>query len=191
MIESRKELNQYLLEDSKNYGRIFNANSCSFGGMRKFLGTIVFSTPISDQRYIWKYIYALRHVEFYKNIGSHIRLAFWLSRLRKYSYKLSFQIPPNVFGPGLTIWHWGTIIINEETRIGKNCIIQPMVVIGQTKPGFVPIIGDNCCICSGVSIVGKVKIGNNVTVAPNAIVTKDIPDNCVVVGVNTILKRKM
>lgn len=44
-------------------------------------------------------------------------------------------------------------------------------------------IGDNCYISTGVIILGNVSIGNNVTIAAGAVVTKDVPDDCVVGGV--------
>jgi serine O-acetyltransferase len=37
-------------------------------------------------------------------------------RLQRMGIKLGFTIPPNVFGPGLSIAHWGTIVINEDCR---------------------------------------------------------------------------
>ena len=47
-----------------------------------------------------------------------------------------------------------------------------------------PVIdGDNCYLGIGCKLFGSVRIGNNVTVGANAVVTKDIPDNAVVGGV--------
>lgn len=59
-----------------------------------------------------------------------------------------------------------------------------MVLVG--KKDFSPChieIGDNCIINTGATIVGPVNIGNNVTIAAGAVVTKDVPDNAVVAGV--------
>lgn len=103
--------------------------------------------------------------------------------LRRLSYKLQYQIPPNVLGKGVTIYHWGSIIINSNARIGENCILQPNIVIGQKHKGDMPMIGSGVNICAGARIIGDVKVGNNVTIAPNAVVVKDVPDNCVVGGI--------
>lgn len=46
-----------------------------------------------------------------------------------------------------------------------------------------PIIGDNCDIGAGAKIIGAIHIGNNVTIGANAVVVKDIPDNCIVGGI--------
>lgn len=105
-------------------------------------------------------------------------------KLRRISYKTSIQIPPNVCGPGLQIWHYGYIIINENTRIGKNVTLYPGVEIGHKVPGGpCPIIGDNCFIGAGVKIFGGIHVGNNVTIGANAVVTHDVPDNAVVGGI--------
>ena len=61
-----------------------------------------------------------------------------------------------------------------------------MVLIGKKRPdleNWQITIGDNCYISTGVTILGPINIGNDVTIAAGAVVTKDIPDNCVVAGV--------
>ena len=69
--------------------------------------------------------------------------------------------------------------------IGVNCTVLPRVLLGKKRPGLKPpciIIGDNCYIGTGASILGPVTIGNNVTIAAGAVVVKDVPDNAVVGG---------
>ena len=46
-----------------------------------------------------------------------------------------------------------------------------------------PIIGNNVLLFAGAKIIGNVRIGNNVVVGANAVVTHDVPDNAVVVGI--------
>ena len=98
------------------------------------------------------------------------------------SYKTGFQIPPHTCGKGLQIWHYGYLIINSAVRIGDNVTLYPGVEIGE-KDGGCPTIGDNVFIGAGAKIFGPIKIGNNVTIAANAVVVKDVPDNAVVGGV--------
>ena len=60
-----------------------------------------------------------------------------------------------------------------------------MVLIGKRKPGVQgsAIFGDNCYIGTGATILAPIKIGNNVTIGAGAVVTRDVMDNQIVVGV--------
>ena len=102
-------------------------------------------------------------------------------------YKLGISIYyPTKIGPGLYIGHFGGIHINFRCVIGKNCNISNEVTLGQSNRGQnkgYPVLGDNVYIGPGAKIVGAVKIGNNVAIGANCVVTKDIPDNSVVVGI--------
>ncbi len=83
----------------------------------------------------------------------------------------------------ITFPHFSCIVINGKAKIGKNSTIFQGVTIGSVR-GDVgsPIIGNNVVICSHAQIIGNVKIGNNVLIGAGSVVTKDIPDNAVVVG---------
>jgi serine O-acetyltransferase len=83
-------------------------------------------------------------------------------------------------GGGLLLFHaFGTIL--NATSIGKNCRIVQNVTLGDKK-GQKPVIMDNVEILTNAVIVGGITIGNNCVIGPGAVVFKDIPDNCVVVG---------
>jgi len=89
-------------------------------------------------------------------------------------------------GAGLYIGHEGGIVINEQVIIGKNCNLSQHVTIGVSRRGEragVPVIGDNVYIGPGSKIFGNIRIGNNAAVGANCVVTKDVPDNGVVVGI--------
>lgn len=73
------------------------------------------------------------------------------------------------------------IIVHLKAHIGANAVIWQQVTIGSSGGGT-PWIGDNCKIGAGAKILGKIKIGDNVRIGANTVVTKDIPDNCTVVG---------
>lgn len=185
-IYTKQELRQILTADSANYQ--------SQQGTRKWLYNIS-AKPSADQRSIWLYIKTLRKCEYYRTRMEEKRplaplcYLFYLRRLRRLSYKTGFQLPLFVCGEGLTIWHWGSIIVNEKVRIGRNCTLYPGVLIGhKTVGGGCPQIGDNVFIGSGAKIIGDITIGNNVTIAANSIVTHDIPNNAVVVNTNQIMK---
>ncbi len=87
---------------------------------------------------------------------------------------------------GLYIGHYGGIYIGA-VKMGKNCNISIGNVIGWAGWGTaregLPEFGDNVYIGPSAKIFGKIKIGNNVAIGTNAVVTKDVPDNAVVVGI--------
>jgi len=101
-------------------------------------------------------------------------------------------IHPNVFGPGLNIEHPGFQWADESTVAGKNITILPRVLLGKKDgtayKGCIKI-GDNCYIGTGVTILGPVRIGNNVTIAAGSVVIHDVPDNCMVAGSPAVVKK--
>lgn len=107
--------------------------------------------------------------------------------LRHYSYKFGIDIPYNTnIGRGFYIGHFGSIVVNGKATIGSNVNISQGVTIGQSNRGprkGVATIGNCVYIGPGAKIVGNVKIGNNVAIGANCVVTKDIPDNAVVAGI--------
>lgn len=80
--------------------------------------------------------------------------------------------------------HFGAIVINPNTIIGKKFNISQGCLIGnaQGKNIGVPIIGDNVCLNANAIIIGGVKVGNNVLIAPGAFVNFGVPDNSIVIG---------
>lgn len=91
---------------------------------------------------------------------------------------------------GVRFPHWSCIVIAQSCSIGKNCTIHQGVTIGQSHFGRhqgYPTIGDNVLIYAGAKICGSIYVGNNVVIGANAVITCDIPDNCVVVGHNHIV----
>ncbi|MHC5217992.1 serine O-acetyltransferase [Enterococcus sp. LJL128] len=85
-----------------------------------------------------------------------------------------------------TIFGYGGIgvVIHTRSVIGENCIIDQCVTVGgKNLEENVPRVGNNVYIGAGAKILGDIKIGNNVVIGANAVVTKNIPDSCVVAGV--------
>lgn len=84
---------------------------------------------------------------------------------------------------GVQIAHFHSIVMNMICHVGGGTIIYQNVTLGGLKGHYGPTIGRNCVIGSGAVILGEVKIGDNVRIGANAVVLKDVPDNCTVVGV--------
>lgn len=71
------------------------------------------------------------------------------------------------------------IIVSHNAKIGKNCTIYHQTTIGEGTYGA-PRIGDNVVIGAGAKLFGKIRIGDNAQIGGGAVVTFDVPDNCVV-----------
>lgn len=102
-----------------------------------------------------------------------------------HKYGISIHFNTNI-GSGFYIGHFGGIVVNDKSTIGKNCNISHGVTLGQSNRGKnkgYPILGDNIYIGPGAKIIGAVRIGNNVAIGANCVVTKDVPDSSVVVGI--------
>ena len=145
-----------------------------------------------------RYLKTLRKLEYYTNkkrsISDFLDYYYYLLKHRRNSLKYGMYIFPNTTGKGLLLPHPGFVRIDSLCRIGENCTVLPMVLLGKKRPnddGKI-IIGNNCYISTGVTILGPVTIGDNVTIAAGAVVTKDVPSNCIVAGIPAkVIKEKL
>lgn len=175
MIYTKKELQEYIKAD-------FNAQNMKHPFLARF--------TFGENWRMFHYMKTLRYLEYYKNTKSTIfgkfMYAFYLLKHRRNCMKYNITIAPNVVGPGLHIIHYGFRRFGEPSmKIGANCTVLPMVLLGKKKPNVDLSefsIGDDCYFGTGAIVLGPIKIGNNVTIGAGSVVTKDIPDNAVVVG---------
>lgn len=129
---------------------------------------------------IWKFQILLRKNEYCTNCLDKIWYTpykLWIKwRYHSMSTKLGFSIPINVIGPGLSIAHYGTIVIGYA-KIGKNLRIQEGVNIGSTGgTQKAATIGDNVFIGTGAKIIGNITIADNVAIGANSVVCKSITE---------------
>jgi serine O-acetyltransferase len=164
MIRSHQEYKHYLDADRIALKREFN----------RYI--------IHDE--IWKFQRLLRKLEYVMNCKRHKHIGWLLYykylslRFHWKSVRIGFEIPPNTFGPGLSIAHRGTVVVHPDARVGKNCRIHVDVVIG-TRPGpvdKVPRIGDNCYIGPGAKIYGDIVLGDNMAIGANSVVNRSFPE---------------
>lgn len=149
-----------------------------YAGRRSFLLLLryFFFTPG------FRYVYFFRKTANASNILSRV---FWKICLRRCMLSTGIQIPASTeIGKGFRICHYGHIVVNPATVIGKNFNISQGVTIGHAegKNYGSPRIGDNVSIQANAVIVGGVTIGNDVFIAPNAFVNFDVPDGCIALG---------
>lgn len=128
---------------------------------------------------IWKYEIILRKREYYENCKSRYNPIYLFYRIMfsNMSLKLGYSIPLNVCGPGLSIAHIGTIIINSHSKIGANCRIQTGVTLGSTNGlDDAPQLGDNIFLGEGCKLIGGINVASGVQIGANAVVVKDISE---------------
>ena len=101
--------------------------------------------------------------------------------------------PKAKIGKNLFIDHGMGVVIGETAEIGNNVTIYHMATLGGISPSINsnnqrevkrhPTLRDNVVIGSGAQVLGPVTIGENSKIGANAVVTKDVPDNAVMVGI--------
>jgi serine O-acetyltransferase len=94
--------------------------------------------------------------------------------------------PGAKIGRRFFIDHGAGVVIGETAEIGDDVLMYHEVTLGGTSLEKIkrhPTIGNNVLIGMGAKIVGAITIGDNCKIGANAVVNKDIPDNCTVVGI--------
>ena len=172
MIKTKKDIKNYIYLDRK-------ANFISIKSLKDLINLYLFND-------IAIFLLLLRKCEYYKSksgLISKIIYFYYKIKFKKKSIKLGFTIPENVFGPGLSIPHYGTIVVNANAKVGANCRIHVCTNIGASGgSSMAPIIGDNVYIGPGAKIYGNVVIGNNNAIAANATVNKSFEEEGVLIG---------
>ena len=90
-------------------------------------------------------------------------------------------------GPGLYVPHTGYLVVSSRARIGSHCTIAHGVTIGHGGGGThdvndAPRIGDRVYIGPSATIIGPVRLANDVLIGAGAVVTRSVPSRGVVVG---------
>lgn len=180
MIDTKEKLKECLEIERKLYVDI---------GYKGKLHGFVTQCEVSK---IYRFIEVLRKDEFYSNVRHGI-----LSRVAQVYYRrlhnklgnlLGISIPNNTFEKGLLIYHSHGIIVHKEAHCGEYCKLHGMNCIGndgkESNDNDAPQIGNNVDLGVGASIIGKVKIANNVRIAANALVCKScLDEGSVLIGV--------
>ena len=101
--------------------------------------------------------------------------------------------PKAKIGKNLFIDHGMGVVIGETSDIGDNVTIYHMATLGGISPSINsdkqreikrhPTLQDNVVVGSGAQVLGPITIGKNAKIGANAVVTKDVPENGVMVGI--------
>jgi serine O-acetyltransferase len=95
-------------------------------------------------------------------------------------------------GRRLRIDHFGGIIVSGDAVLGDDVILRNGVTIGLRRTGVAgaPVIGNHVDIGAGAKILGPIRIGDGAAIGANAVVLKDVPPNCVAVGIPARIIRR-
>ena len=111
---------------------------------------------------------------------------YYTVKLKFMSYKTHIQIPARTkIDEGFYIGHTGRVIIHPDAKLGKNMNVGTGVTIGYENRGErkgAPTFDGECWIGTNSVIVGNIKIGEDVMIAPLTFVNFDVPAHSIVIG---------
>jgi serine O-acetyltransferase len=88
-------------------------------------------------------------------------------------------------GRRFMIGHQGGIVVHPNARIGDECVIRQGCTIGAAAEHNVqeaPVLGNGVQMGAGAVVIGRVRVGDNVRIGPNAVVTRSVAANSVVMA---------
>jgi len=154
-------------------------------GINKVTSRVIFKSILFSRTPGLRFMCVLRLLQFYLVRSRVLAAPFYLiyKRLKyKYGFDISYRTK---VGPGLYLGHFGGVVIHGDTVIGDNCNLSHGVTIGISNHGKrkgIPNIGNCVFIGPGSVILGKIRVGNNVTIGANTVVNFDVPDNATVIN---------
>lgn len=172
MITSKKDYKFYLEQDKIALG-------IDDKGMKNKVKLLFFPN------YVYRFQKSLRRYEYVTNCKlSIINKIIAKKKFENLSVKLGFTIAINVFGPGLAIVHFGSIVVSRHAKIGANCRINVGANIGASNGDTkAPQIGNNVYIGPGAKLYGGITIADNCAIGANSVVNKSFDNpNMMIAG---------
>ena len=166
--------------------------------MNDFLQSIIDRDPAAKSKLSLILTYPGVKAVFFHRIANFFHLAKFhlvariISQLSRFLTGIEIH-PGAKIGKNLFIDHGMGVVIGETSEIGNNVTIYHMATLGGIAPSINsndqrqvkrhPTLGDCVVVGSGAQILGPVMIGAHAKVGANAVVTKDVPENAVMVGI--------
>ena len=166
--------------------------------MNDFLQSIIDRDPAAKSKLSLILTYPGVKAVFFHKISNFFHLAKFhlvariISQLSRFLTGIEIH-PGAKIGKNLFIDHGMGVVIGETSEIGNNVTIYHMATLGGIAPSINsnnqrqvkrhPTLGDCVVVGSGAQILGPVKIGTHAKVGANAVVTKDVPEHAVMVGI--------
>ena len=166
--------------------------------MNNFLESIISRDPAAKSKLSIILTYpGVKAVFFHRiaNFFSVAKLDLLARMISQFSRFLTgIEIHPKAkIGENLFIDHGMGVVIGETSEIGNNVTIYHMVTLGGISPSIEsneqrnvkrhPTLKDNVVVGSGAQVLGPIEVGKNAKIGANAVVTKDVPENAVMVGI--------
>ena len=166
--------------------------------MNEFLDSIIKRDPAAKSKLSVILTYPGAKAIFFHRIANFFAIAKFDLVARIISqfsrFLTGIEIHPNAkIGKNLFIDHGMGVVIGETSEIGDNVTIYHMVTLGGISPSINsddqrntkrhPTLMDNVVVGSGAQILGPVVVGKNAKIGANAVVTKDVDENSVMVGI--------
>ena len=166
--------------------------------MKKFLESIINRDPAAKSKLSIILTYPGVKAVFFHRIANFFSIAKFdliariISQFSRFLTGIEIH-PKAKIGENLFIDHGMGVVIGETSEIGNNVTIYHMVTLGGVSPSIEsnqqrnvkrhPTLMDNVVVGSGAQILGPVVVGKNAKVGANAVVTKDVPENAIMVGI--------
>jgi serine O-acetyltransferase len=166
--------------------------------MEKFLQSIIDRDPAAKSKLSLILTYPGVKAVFFHRIANFFSTAKFdlIARIiSQFSRFLTgIEIHPRAkIGKNLFIDHGMGVVIGETSEIGNNVTIYHMVTLGGIAPSINsndqrnikrhPTIEDEVVIGSGAQVLGPVRVGRCAKIGANAVITKDVPEKAVMVGI--------
>ena len=166
--------------------------------MNDFLQSIIDRDPAAKSKLSLILTYPGVKAVFFHRIANFFHLAKFhlvariISQLSRFLTGIEIH-PGAKIGRNLFIDHGMGVVIGETSEIGNNVTIYHMATLGGIAPSINsndqrqvkrhPTLSDCVVVGSGAQILGPVMIGANAKIGANAVVTKDVPENAVMIGI--------
>ncbi|MCU6711639.1 serine O-acetyltransferase [Paenibacillus sp. J5C_2022] len=161
-----------------------------FSQFRSDIQTVFENDPAARSRFEVVFTYSGLHAIWAHRIAHRLYRGGWFTTARIISQASRFMTgieihPGATIGKRLFIDHGMGVVIGETCEIGDDVVIYQGVTLGGTgkeKGKRHPTIGNNVVIGSGSKVLGSFSVGGNSNIGSNAVVLREVPDNCTVVG---------
>ena len=166
--------------------------------MNEFLDSIIKRDPAAKSKLSVILTYPGAKAVFFHRIANFFAIAKFNLVARIISqfsrFLTGIEIHPNAkIGKNLFIDHGMGVVIGETSEIGNNVTIYHNVTLGGIAPSINtndqrdtkrhPTLEDNVVVGSGAQILGPITIGKNSLIGANAVVTKNVPEKSIMVGI--------